>query len=202
MFTGIVSEIGTVRDLERTSWALRLSIAARDTRKGLGKGDSVAVNGVCLTAVTITSDGFTVDVVPESLRRTTLGSLTGGDMVDLERPVSSPGRFDGHVVQGHVDGVGLVAAAVTEGDATRLRVEIPADLARYVVEKGSIALDGVSLTVAAVAGTQVRKPWFEAALIPYTLEATVLGMRRPGDQVNIEVDVMAKYVERLMEARR
>ena len=114
----------------------------------------------------------------------------------------SPGRFDGHIVQGHVDAVGVVRTIEPEGEARRLSIEIPEDLARYVVEKGSIAVDGVSLTVTAVAGTDAPKPWFETALIPYTLEATVLGLRRPGDRVNIEVDVMAKYVERLMEARR
>jgi riboflavin synthase len=159
-------------------------------------GDSVAVNGVCLTAIEAGAGGVAVDVVQESLDRSNLGDLEIGSRVDLERPMLASGRFDGHIVQGHVDGVGTVAAIEPEGDARRVRVEVSPKLARYVVEKGSVTVDGVSLTVTAV-GTE-PPTWFEFVLIPHTLEVTVFGQRDIGDRVNLEMDVLAKYVERLM----
>ncbi len=143
---------------------------------------------------------FGVDAVMETLERSNLGDLVTGDAVDLERPTAADGRFDGHIVQGHVDGVGHVLSRSREGDAERIRIAIPAHLSRYVVEKGSITVDGVSLTVTASSPLDDGAGWFEVVLIPHTLEVTVLGVRVAGDAVNIEVDVLAKYVERILEA--
>jgi riboflavin synthase len=202
MFTGIVTERGRVLDAEATTGGARLVIEAPKTVAGLKVGDSVAVNGVCLTAVEVTGNTFAVDAVTETLERSTLGSVVGGAVVDLERPVASDGgRFDGHVVQGHVDGVGVVDAIDDEGGAKRLRVSAPGRLAAYFVEKGSVTLDGVSLTITAVSAAGDDPAWFEVVLIPHTLEVTVLGDRAVGDRLNIEADIFAKYVERLMEAR-
>lgn len=199
MFTGIVGDLGTVQLIGPTEAGARVVLDAPKTASGLSVGDSVAVNGVCLTAVQVSDRGFAVDVIHESLSRTALGELEVGDAVDLERPMAGEGRFDGHIVQGHVDGVGTVAAVTPEGEAKRLSISIPDALARYIVEKGSVAVDGVSLTITAVSALD-EPSWFEVALIPHTLEVTVLGKRAVGDRVNIEVDVLAKYVERLMEA--
>lgn len=201
MFSGIVAELGSVEATEETGAGRRLRISAPLTVEGLAIGDSVAVNGVCLTAVEVTTSSFVLDVVDESLDRSNLGALAVGDPVDLERPLSSSGRFDGHIVQGHVDGVGTVAFVTMEGDAKRLRVAAPVGLARYLVEKGSVTVDGVSLTITAVAALSDPTFWFEVVLIPHTLTVTVLGRRAEGDPVNLEVDVIAKYVERLLEAR-
>ena len=196
MFTGIVTGLGTVTEVEETATGRRLVIEERHVLSDMAVGDSVAVNGVCLTAVAVNGGAVSVDVVGESLGRSNLGDLQGGGRVDLERPMPANGRFDGHIVQGHVDGVGVVSSLAQEGEAVRMRIELPEMLARYVVEKGSITVDGVSLTVTAV-GTEVTT-WFEIVLIPHTLEVTVLGLRGVGDRVNLEVDVLAKYVERLM----
>jgi riboflavin synthase len=194
MFTGIVASMGTVQAVDQNRTGRRLVIDEPGLLSDMAEGDSVAVNGVCLTAVTVGDGSVTVDVVQESLDRSNLGALVAGSRVDLERPMSAAGRFDGHIVQGHVDGVGTVTSIDAEGEARRVRIELPEALAKYVVEKGSITVDGVSLTVTAV-GTE---PWFEIVLIPHTLEVTVLGLRGVGDQVNLETDVLAKYVERLM----
>jgi riboflavin synthase len=191
MFTGIVEAMGTVQEVEGTNQGRRLTIAT--DLGGLAVGDSLSVNGVCLTIVERTDTGIRADVVHETLVRTDLGSLARGDRVDLERPMRADGRFDGHIVQGHVDGIGVVSDLQTEGDSIRMRIDIPGELARYVAEKGSVAVDGVSLTV-----TLAGSSWFEVALIPHTLDVTVLGGRRVGTKVNIEVDVIAKYVERLI----
>jgi riboflavin synthase len=191
MFTGIVETMGTIQSVEPFEMGRTLSI--RTDLEGLEVGDSVAVNGVCLTVVARTGSGFRADVVHETLQRTDLGALASGDPVDLERPMPADGRFDGHIVQGHVDATGTVASRKAEGESIRMKIEVPADAARYVAEKGSVAVDGVSLTVTAVGDS-----WFEVALIPHTLDVTVLGVREPGDKVNIEVDVLAKYVERMM----
>lgn len=196
MFTGIVTGLGTVTQIEETETGRRLNIEEPGTLAGMKRGDSVAVNGVCLTAVAVDGGAISVDVVHESLDRSNLGDLDSGGRVDLERPMPADGRFDGHIVQGHVDGVGVVSSIAQEGEAVRMRIELPERLGRYVVEKGSITVDGVSLTVTAV-GTEVAT-WFEIVLIPHTLEVTVLGLRGVGDRVNLEVDVLAKYVERLM----
>ncbi len=197
MFTGIVAELGHIAAVEPTPAGRRRVIEAKLTRDGLEIGDSVAVNGACLTATELRPDGFVVEAVQETLDRTNLGALTAGESVDLERPVLVTGRLDGHIVQGHVDGVGTVAWVRPEGDARRMRITLPSGLARYVVEKGSITVDGVSLTV-----TAADDDGFEVALIPHTLDVTVLGRRAAGDAVNLEVDVLAKYVERLLEDRR
>lgn len=194
MFTGIVAALGTVTSVAATPTGCRLEIAEPSFLAGMELGDSVAVNGVCLTVVTTGEGTVSVDVVQESLDRSNLGGLEAGSRVDLERPMPAAGRFDGHIVQGHVDGVGTVVAIAPEGEAKRVRIALPESLARYVVEKGSITVDGVSLTVTAVGD----EPWFEIVLIPHTLEVTVLGERYVGDQVNLETDVLAKYVERLM----
>ena len=194
MFTGIVAAMGTIEQATETPTGRRLAIGGAELLEGMGLGDSVAINGVCLTAVAKEAGTVSVDVVRESLDRSNLGDLEVGARVDLERPMAANGRFDGHIVQGHVDGVGLVRNITSEGSARRIRIELPEDLSRYVVEKGSVTVDGVSLTVTAV-GTA---PWFEIVLIPHTLEVTVLGLREVGDRVNLEVDVIAKYVERLM----
>jgi riboflavin synthase len=201
MFTGIVSEVGAVTATDSMEGGTRFTMRAPRTAPGLAIGDSVAVNGVCLTAIGIDVDTFTVEAVGETLQRTNLGDLSSGSPVDLERPVEAAGgRFDGHVVQGHVDGVGTVRGVVTEGAARRIRVSCPRRLARYLVEKGSVTVDGVSLTVTAVSEVEDADPWFEIVLIPHTLDATVLGSRVAGERVNLETDILAKYVERLMEA--
>jgi riboflavin synthase len=194
MFTGIVAAVGTVATVAESATGRRLEISEPELLGDMRVGDSVAVNGVCLTAVEVGDGVAAVDVVRESLDRSNLGGVEVGGKVDLERPMPAAGRFDGHIVQGHVDGVGTVVSIEPEGEARRVRVALPENLAKYVVEKGSITVDGVSLTVTAV-GTE---PWFEIVLIPHTLEVTVLGNRGLGDRVNLETDVLAKYVERLM----
>ena len=202
MFTGIVSELGTVATTNPTGGGATLTIAAPHTCVGLAVGDSIAVNGVCLTAVGIDDGRFTVEAVAETLQRTNLVALKGGSRVDLERPVEAAGgRFDGHIVQGHVDGVGVVQSIESEGTSQRIRISAPEALARYLVEKGSVTVDGVSLTITAVSAVADDEPWFEIVLIPHTLDVTVLGARGVGDRVNLEVDILSKYVERLMEAR-
>jgi len=196
MFTGIVSETGTVVSVVDTDGGRRLTIEAPTASGGLLVGDSIAVGGVCLTVVVVTPSAFDVEVVSETLARTTVGSLSVGDLVNIERPVSALGRLDGHVVQGHVDGVATVRSVDGEGDSRRVWIDPEPDLLRYIVAKGSVALDGVSLTVSGV-----DESGFEVALIPHTLAVTTWGSRSTGDRINIEVDVLAKYVERLLEAR-
>ena len=189
MFTGIVEGTGTVAAMAGAAGGgARLEVEAPWLAGRLRPGESVAVNGCCLTVAQATPGGFAADLVAETLRRTALGRLPAGAEVNLERPLAVGGRLGGHLVQGHVDGVARVLDPGPE-----LRVELPPDLARYVVEKGSIAVDGVSLTVAAVG-----PDWFAVALVPHTLQVTTLGRRRPGDPVQLEVDVVAKYVERLV----
>ncbi len=199
MFTGIVSEIGVVSERTDGDRSMRIVVYAPGTVEGANVGDSISVNGVCLTAIEISDEGFTVEAVSETLERTSLGSIQAGDRLNLERPVSASGRFDGHVVQGHVDGVATVVSVVHEGTSHRVRYALPANLARYVVEKGSIALDGTSLTITAVSPPRDEEPWIEVVLIPHTIAATALGIREPGDPVNVEVDILAKYIERMTE---
>lgn len=197
MFTGIIETVGTVIAIEGGPDGKRFTIESDLVATDLDVGDSVAVNGVCLTA-TIVSDGrFSVDTIIETLDRTNLGSVTEGSGVNLERAMPAAGRFDGHVVQGHVDGTGSIARIEPEGSGQRWTVRASPELLRYVVEKGSITVNGVSLTVAAVSDDA-----FEIALIPHTLEVTSFGDAAAGDAVNLEVDILAKYVERLLEARR
>jgi riboflavin synthase len=198
MFTGIVAELGTVSATKPLDGGMRLVIDATSTLAGLEVGDSVAVNGVCLTVVSHTATTFAVQVVDESLVRSALGSLGVGSPLNLERPLAADGRFDGHIVQGHVDGVGVVVSIEDEGEASRVRITIPGNLDRYVVEKGSITVDGTSLTVTAVSDRGADDPWFEIVLIPHTLDVTIFGSIAKGSQVNLEVDVIAKYVERML----
>ena len=195
MFTGIVEGTGTVVALATAAdnSGARLEVEAPFLAGDLRLGESVAVNGCCLTVAEPTPGGFAADLVAETLRRTALGGLAAGDAVNLERPLALGGRLGGHLVQGHVDGVARVLERKPVGEGEEVRVELPPDLERYVVEKGSIAVDGVSLTVAGVG-----PGWFAVALVPHTLEVTTLGRRRPGDPVQLEVDVVAKYVERLV----
>jgi len=202
MFTGIVAELGSVEATEPINGGARLVIGAASTLEGLKVGDSVAVNGVCLTVVANTEQTFSVQVVDESLERSALGSLGEGSPVNLERPLAADGRFDGHIVQGHVDGVGVIVSIDDEGDASRVRITIPPGLDRYVVEKGSITVDGTSLTITAVSEPGAIDPWFEIVLIPHTLAVTVFGSVTTGSMVNLEVDVLAKYVERMLGAQR
>jgi riboflavin synthase len=196
MFTGIVEGTGTVAALAAAGdgSGARLRVEAPWLAGDLRVGDSVAVNGCCLTVAEPTPAGFAADLVAETLRRTALGGLAAGARVNLERPVPLGGRLGGHLVQGHVDGVGRVLDRTPVGDGAEVRVELPAELERYVVEKGSIAVDGVSLTVAGVG-----PGWFAVALVPHTLEVTTLGERRRGERVQLEVDMIAKYVERLVQ---
>lgn len=193
MFTGIVEEVGTVVAVERAGEDARLRLRGPLVTEGTQVGHSIAVDGVCLTVTDVADGTFAVDVMPESLRRSTLGDLAVGSPVNLERAVLAGGRLDGHIVQGHVDGVGRIASRRPGPRWDEVEVELPAALARYVAEKGSIAVSGVSLTV-----THVTDAAFGIALIPTTLEVTTLGRLGVGDHVNLEVDVIAKYVERLL----
>ncbi len=191
MFTGLVAATGEVESLERTGDGARLRIRT-ELAGELEPGDSVAVNGVCLTAVDPDGEGFSADVMAETLRRSSLGPLARGDEVNLELPLRAGDRLGGHIVQGHVDATGTVQAVHEDGFARLVRIGAAPEVLRYVVEKGSIAVDGVSLTVSAVDGD-----WFEVSLIPETLERTTLGSAARGRRVNLEVDVLAKYVEKL-----
>ena len=193
MFTGLVEELGRVRAAVPNATGARLEIEASAVLGDATPGASIAVNGCCLTVVALGASWFAADAVEETLRRTSLGRLVAGDPVNLERPVRLSDRLGGHLVQGHVDGVGEIAARDPLPDgSTRVRVAAPAGVLRYVVEKGSIAVDGVSLTVAGVDGES-----FDFALIPHTATVTTLGTKGPGEPVNLEVDLVAKYVERL-----
>lgn len=196
MFTGIVEAVGEVRDARDADGRRRLVIAAPTVTEGMEVGDSIAVNGVCLTAVEVGEGSVAVEAVHETLQRSNLGEAGVGTRVDLERPMPAHGRFDGHVVQGHVDGTGVVRSITEDGASRRYWFDTDGGLLRYLVEKGSVTVDGVSLTV-----SDLDDDGFEVVLIPHTLEVTVLGDRNPGDRVNLEVDVLAKYVERLLEAR-
>ncbi|MBO1750421.1 riboflavin synthase [Actinotalea sp. BY-33] len=197
MFTGIVEEIGTVLAVVQGEQDARLTLRGPLVAPGTRVGDSIAVDGVCLTVTGEVVDAtFTADVMPETLRRSTLGSLAPGAAVNLERAVRADGRLDGHLVQGHVDGVGRLVSRDPGPRWDDLVISCPAELGRYVAEKGSITVSGVSLTV-----TGVTEESFGISLIPTTLEATTLGRLEPGDPVNLEVDVVAKYVERLLGAR-
>ena len=216
MFTGIVEEVGTVVVREEHADSARLRIRARRVLDGVALGDSIAVNGVCLTVTDVTPDDaggvWSTDVMAETLRRSSLGRAAAGDPVNLERAVTPQTRLGGHIVQGHVDGVGTVVSRTPSEHWDVVRIELPERLARYVVEKGSITVDGVSLTVSALGvcaddpdrftGSTGTRHWFEVSLIPTTLRGTTLGERAPGEPVNLEVDVIAKYVERLLGAAR
>jgi len=204
VFTGIIEELGTVAALERRAESAQLTVGCPVIAASLEPGGSVAVNGVCLTVTRAAGGRFTADVMGETLARSGLGALAPGDPVNLERPVPAAARLDGHIVQGHVDGTGRVAGRRAADGWQVLRIGVGPGLSRYLAEKGSVAVDGVSLTVSAVseAGGAGPRPggenWFEVSLIPQTLARTTLGARNPGSVVNIEVDVLAKYTERLL----
>ncbi|MGE5291064.1 MAG: riboflavin synthase [Micromonosporaceae bacterium] len=221
MFTGIVEELGEVVALERLNGSARLTIKG-SVVAGAAHGDSIAVNGVCLTVTAVQDTAFTADVMGETLKRSDIGVLAPGSPVNLERPLRLADRLGGHLVQGHVDGTGRIVSRRPAGQWEVLRISLPNGLARYVTEKGSVAVDGVSLTVSALGALPARgddppdpppnpwpargddppEPWFEVSLIPTTLELTTLGTKQPGDLVNLEVDVVAKYVEKLLDGRR
>ncbi|HET7455772.1 MAG TPA: riboflavin synthase [Solirubrobacterales bacterium] len=192
MFTGLIEDLGTVETVDRGNEGARIRIKT-SLASEISDGDSVAVNGCCLTATAVTADGFETEAMNQTLQVTALGAVGQGGRVNLELAMKAGDRLGGHIVQGHVDGVGTVVAIEDDGFARRIRVELPADLLRYVVDKGSITLDGVSLTVA-----DLGDSWAEVSLIPETLERTNLADLAPGDRLNVECDVLAKYVERLM----
>ncbi|MCI3929331.1 riboflavin synthase [Streptomyces sp. AN091965] len=196
MFTGIVEELGEVTAVETLADASRFRLRGPVVTDGAKHGDSIAVNGVCLTVVDHDGDEFTADVMAETLNRSSLGALAPGSKVNLERPTAVGARLGGHIVQGHVDGTGTVLDREASENWEIVKVSLPADLARYVVEKGSITVDGVSLTV-----VDAGPDYFTVSLIPTTLALTTLGVKQPGDPVNLEVDVIAKYVERLLGTR-
>ena len=193
MFTGIVEEMGTIRAVQRGARSAVLSIGAKTVLSDLKIGDSVAVNGVCLTAASKDDGGFTADVMHETLNRSSLGSLKPGSYVNLERAMPANGRFGGHIVAGHIDGTGRIAALQKDDNAVWYTVEAEPALLRYIVEKGSITIDGVSLTV-----VSVEAGHFSVSIIPPTAAVTILGEKRPGDVVNLETDVIGKYVEKLL----
>jgi riboflavin synthase len=194
LFTGIVETIGAVVALEPAGDLVHIEIEAGPVAEGVRIGDSIAVNGGCLTVTGIDGACLAFEAIAETQERTALGDLTPGSKVNLERAMRADGRLDGHIVQGHVDGVGRIRALERVGDDVRLSVECGASLADAMVEKGSVTIDGVSLTVAGVSDTG-----FDVALIPHTLEVTTLGERKPGDRVNLEADVLGKYVKRYVE---
>ncbi|MFI6108789.1 riboflavin synthase [Streptomyces sp. NPDC051310] len=196
MFTGIVEELGEVTAVETLGDASRFRLRGPLVTEGAKHGDSIAVNGVCLTVVETADGEFTADVMAETLHRSSLGALTTGSRVNLERPMAVGDRLGGHIVQGHVDGTGTVLARMPSENWEIVKISLPAGLSRYVVEKGSITVDGVSLTV-----VEAGREHFTVSLIPTTLGLTTLGLKQPGDPVNLEVDVIAKYVERLVGDR-
>jgi riboflavin synthase len=195
VFTGLVQDLGTVTAVDAASDGVRLAVQTRLSAE-LSEGDSVAVNGVCLTATAIADGQFAADVMLETLRRSSLAEVGAGAHVNLELPLRAADRLGGHFVQGHVDGVGTVRAVREDGFARIVTIAAPPEVLRYIVEKGSIAVDGVSLTIAGLGDD-----WFSVSLIPETLERTILGAAAPGQPVNLEVDVLAKYIERLVPAR-
>ena len=196
MFTGIIEELGSVRSIEERGENARIVIDARVVTEGTNHGDSIAVNGVCLTALDIHDDSFAADVSRETLLRSTLGSLKPGTPVNLERAVTPATRLGGHMVQGHVDARGKFVSVADHGDSWTLRIGFPPEIARYLVFKGSVAVEGISLTIA-----NLGENYFEIAIIPKTWEVTNLSNLKPGDGVNLEVDVIGKYVERLLAFR-
>ena len=196
MFTGIIEELGRIASLEKLEQGMRLNIACSTVLSDTKDGDSIAVNGVCLTAVNVADGSFSADLSPETLDRSTLGRLDVGSPVNLERAVTPQTRLGGHIVQGHVDARGTFLKAVDEGDFWTVRIGFPPEISRYMVEKGSVAVEGISLTIA-----HLNDNNFDIAIIPKTWTVTNLSTLKPGDPVNLEVDVIAKYVERMMAGR-
>jgi riboflavin synthase len=196
MFTGIIEELGTVAKVEVLEDSIRLGIKGNLVREDLAQGESVSVNGVCLTAAEVTPEGFIADVMLETLNRSSLRGIAEGERVNLERAMSGAGRFGGHVVQGHVDGVAEIISREPSANWEVVKVRIPSELSKYVVHKGSITFDGVSLTVNDISGDVVS-----LSLIPETLRLTTLGTKQAGDKLNVEADILAKHIEKLIEAR-
>jgi len=199
MFTGIIQEVGRVASIKTKGAKRRITISATESSRELKEGDSISVSGVCLTAIEIAKNSFSADLAQETWLRTSFSRLKSGAIVNLELPMRANGRFDGHVVQGHVDGTGSVISIepVPDGNDYLLKINVPSELTRYIVPKGSLAVEGISLTVAAIDGTQVQ-----IAIIPHTAEVTNLHSLEPGDPVNLEVDVIAKYVEKMTVLER
>ena len=199
MFTGIIEEVGSVTEVKVSGEKRRLTISCTKLSPELEVGDSIAVSGVCLTAVSLGPDFFSADLAHETWVRTSFSRLKKGTFVNLELPMRANGRFDGHIVQGHVDGTGSLVSLepIPDGNDYELTLNIPSELTRYIVEKGSLAIEGISLTVASVEGTRVR-----VAIIPHTAEVTNLQSLKPGDPLNLEVDVLAKYVEKMMSGQK
>src|SRR5258707_5149694 len=195
MFTGIIEELGRVREVEKRGDDARIVVEARTVMEGTNNGDSISVNGVCLTALEVTPDSFAADVSKETLLRSTLGGLRAGSPVNLERAVTPATRLGGHIVQGHVDARGKFLGFESHGESWTFRIAYPKEIARYLVFKGSVAVEGISLTIA-----NLTEEYFEIAVIPKTWEVTNFSQLKPGDEVNLEVDVIAKYVERILTA--
>ncbi len=206
MFTGLVSNVGRVTSIADSNGLRRLRVESRYPASAIQMGASIEHSGVCLTVVEFgaTDDGgawWDVEAIPETLSRTTLGQWRTGDRVNLELSLKIGDELGGHLVYGHVDGLGVVKTITPDGDSRRIRIALPGDLGRYLAEKGSICVDGVSLTVSAV-GRDEAGDWFEVAIIPHTLQVTTLGLLKPGDRVNLEVDMLARYVARMLEWRQ
>ena len=193
MFTGLVAELGTVKNLIRMGESYHLTVGAKKVMHNLKIGDSMATNGVCLTVVKLTEEEFTVDVMPETARLTNIGQLRAGDRVNLERTLRPVDGLDGHIVSGHVEGLGTIISERPDGIAKVVSFEAPVNLLKYIIPKGSITIDGISLTV-----TQVTQNGFSVSLIPYTAKETTLGFKSVGDKVNLETDIIGKYVERML----
>ncbi|TZE82446.1 riboflavin synthase [Calorimonas adulescens] len=197
MFTGIVEEMGRVRHLNRTGGGISLAVECEKILQGMAVGDSIAVNGICLTATGVMGNHFTADVMPESILRSSLKNIRIGDHVNLERALPADGRFGGHIVAGHVDGTGTIASIRNEGNSRRICIRADNSILMYIVEKGSVALDGVSLTV-----SMVFEDTFEVSVIPHTLSSTTIGKKRVGDMVNIECDVIGKYIRKFLAGEK
>ena len=193
MFTGLVAELGTVQRLARQGSSYHLTVGAKKVLTNLKSGDSVAVNGACLTVVRMDDSGFTADVMPETVRLTNIGSLQPGFRVNLERTLRLCDGLDGHIVSGHVEGLGTISAQRPDGIAVVVTIDTPVELLKYIIKKGSIAIDGISLTV-----TEVTDSSFSVSLIPHTAKETTLGFKKVGDSVNLETDILVKYVERML----
>ena len=193
MFTGIIEEIGTIREVRSG----KLKISASTVLEGTKVGDSIAVNGVCLTATSIDGNSFTADVMPETLRRSNLGELHSGSKVNLERAAAVGSRLGGHIVSGHIDGTGKIISIKREQNAVWVTISAKSEILELIVEKGSIAIDGISLTI-----TEVTDTTFSVSLIPLTVQFTTLGFKKPGDKVNLETDILGKYVQRMLEKRK
>ena len=196
MFTGIIEEIGKIKKIETIGPSARITISAKAILSDVHLGDSIAVNGICLTVTSFGEDYFVADIMNETIKRTSFHNMRIGTSVNLERAMKVDNRFGGHIVSGHIDGTGLIKSIENQGNATWYKIAPPVQLLRYIVEKGSIAIDGTSLTVA-----YVDRESFKVSIIPHTSEVTILSTKRPGDKVNLEVDIIGKYVEKLLGGR-